>query len=112
MWKYVDDVSLDEGLTKTSTSSIQSILDIIASDSRMKLNAKKSKEMRVCFLSDTPNLSQLKIDDQHLELVTSHKVFGKIQSNLKWNIHIHDTVKKSLQMTSNPTCFAQGWRRD
>ena len=51
-WKYVDDVSLSEGLSRDSDSTIQSSLDTISSWSSlnwMKLNAKKCKELRVCF---------------------------------------------------------------
>ena len=37
----------------------------------------------------------MKIDDQQLELVTSHKVLGLvIQNNLKWNNHIESIVTK------------------
>lgn len=62
----------------------------------------KCKEIWVCFLRDTPNLCQLKINDQYLQLVTFHKVLGlSIQNNLKQNIQIYDTVKtasKRLQI--------------
>ena len=38
----------------------------------------------------------MKIDDQQLELVTSHEVFGLvIQNNLKWNNHIESIVTKA-----------------
>ena len=99
MWKYVDDVSLSEGLVRNSNSTIQASLDTIASwssSNRMKLNAKKCKEMRICFLKDPIELPHLKIDDQQLELVTSHKVLGLvIQNNLKWNNHIESIVTKA-----------------
>ena len=48
-WKYVDDVSLSEGLLRSSNSNIQTSLNTVASWSSsnwMKLNAKKYKEMR------------------------------------------------------------------
>ena len=92
MWKYVDDVSLSEGIIRNSDSTTQSNLDTIsswASLNWMKLNAKKCKELRVCYLRETPQLAPLQIDGRELELVTSHKVLGlMIQSNLKWNDHI------------------------
>ena len=98
-WKYVDDVSLSEGLVRNSNSTIQASLDTIASWSSsnwMKLNAKKCKEMRICFLKDPIELPHLKIDDQQLELVTSHKVLGLvIQNNLKWNNHIESIFTKA-----------------
>ena len=55
MWKYVDDVSLSENLSKGSLSSSQSTLDYInswASDNWMRLNAKKCKELRLCFFKE------------------------------------------------------------
>ena len=62
----------------------------------MKLNAKKCKEMRICFLKDPIEFPHLKINDQQLELVTSHKVLGLvIQNNLKWNSHIESIVTKA-----------------
>ena len=62
----------------------------------MKLNPKKSKEMRISFQHDNPELSSLLIDEQIIETVQSHKVLGlTIQSNLKWNEHIDSIVTKA-----------------
>ena len=98
-WKYVDDVSLSENLSKGSLSSSQSTLDYInswASDNWMRLNAKKCKELRLCFFKEKPQLSPLTTDDQPLEVVTSHKVLGLIiQNDLKWNEHIASVVAKA-----------------
>ena len=47
-WKYVDDVSLSEGLIRNSNSNIQTSLNTVASWSSsnwMKLNAKNRKEL-------------------------------------------------------------------
>ena len=97
--KYVDDVSLSEGLVRNSISTIQTSLNIVASWSSsnwMKLNAKKYKEMRICFLKDPIEFPHLKIDEQQLELVTSHKVLVLvIQNNLKWNINIESIATKA-----------------
>ena len=50
----------------------------------MKLNTKKCKELRVCFLRESPDLSSLLIDGHALEVVRSHKVLGLvIQNDLK-----------------------------
>ena len=99
IWKFVDDVSLSEGLRKNSNSTLQSDLDNIgtwSSDNWMKLNAKKCKEMRTCYLRETPQLTQLQVDGQALELVSSYKVLGlTIQNNLKWNEHISAVITKA-----------------
>ena len=89
LWKFVDDVSISECLTKNGGASIQSTLDTVsswASMNLMKLNANKCKELRVCFFKATPQLPPLRIDGQVLETVRSHKVLDLvIQDNLKWN---------------------------
>ena len=62
----------------------------------MKLNAKKYKELRVCFFKETPQLSPLRIDNQVLETVHSRKVLGfAIQDGLKWNENIGMIVSKA-----------------
>ena len=62
----------------------------------MKLNAKKCKEMRFCFLKEPIDLPHLRIDDQQLEFVTSHKALGLvIQNNLEWNNRIESIVTKA-----------------
>ena len=75
LWKFVDDVSISECLTKNGGASIQSTLDTVSSWTSMnlmKLNAKKRKELRVCFFKATPQLPPLGIDGQVLETVRSH----------------------------------------
>ena len=99
MWKFVDDVSTSEGLTKDSNSNMQSNLDSIiswSSQNYMKLNAKKCKELRISFKHDNPETPPLSTDEQQIETVQSHKVLGlTIQSNLKWNEHINSVVSKA-----------------
>ena len=79
IWKYVDDVTLSEGLVRNSNSTIQTSLNTVVScgsSNRRKLNAKKCKEMRICFLKDPIEFPHLNFGDQQLELVTSYKVLG------------------------------------
>ena len=99
IWKFVDDISTSEGITKDSNSKFQSCIDSInswASCNLMKLNPKKCKELWVCFLRETPDLSPLLIDGHALEVVRSHKVLGLvIQNDLKWNDHIESVVSKA-----------------
>jgi hypothetical protein len=75
IWKYVDDVSTSEGLAKNSNSNMLSNLDSICSwslQNYMKLNVKKCKELRICFLKDKPELSPLLTNEQALEIIQSH----------------------------------------
>jgi hypothetical protein len=94
MWKFVDDVSSSENLTSNSLSVTQSTLDSI--DSWASNICMKLKELRVCFLKETPQLSPLTIDGHVLETVQSHKVLGLIiQNNLKWDEQIRSIVTKA-----------------
>ena len=98
MWKCVDDVSLSENLRKGSLSSSQATIDYInswASGDWMRLNAKKFKELRLCFFEEKPQLAPLTIDGQLLEVFSAHNVLGLIiQNDLKWNEHIASVVAK------------------
>ena len=103
MWKYVDDISTSENLSRDSISTNQSTLNSVqvrASDNWMKLDIKKCKELRVCFLtSESPQLLPLSIYGHALETVRSHKVLGlTIQNNLKWDEHIFSTVSKASKL--------------
>jgi hypothetical protein len=61
----MDDVSASEELSRNAISNFQSCLDDINSWSLsnwMKLNVKKCKELRVCFLKEKPHLQPLQLD--------------------------------------------------
>ena len=65
IWKFVDDVFVDDVNIKDSNSNMQSNLDSIISwslQNHMKLKPKNSKEMRISFQHDNPELSSLYID--------------------------------------------------
>ena len=69
--KLVDDISTSENITKGCNSKFQFCIDTInswASCNLMKLNTKKCKELRVCFLRESPDLSPLLIDGHSLEV--------------------------------------------
>ena len=100
IWKFVDDVSLSECLLRNEEPSIiQSDLTSVgvwASKNLMKLDAKKCKEMLICFFRNTPELPSLCVGGQALESVSSHKVLGLIiQNDLRWNEHIAMIVTKA-----------------
>ena len=58
IWKFADDISTSEGSIKDSNSNMQSNLDSIISWS-LKLNPKKTKEMRISFQHDNPDFHQV-----------------------------------------------------
>ena len=95
---YVDDVSISEFPTKNGGASIQFTLDTVSSLASMilmKLNAKRRRELQMCFCKETPQLSHLQIDGQVFETVRSHKFLGLvIQDSLEWNELICMIVSK------------------
>ena len=57
----------------------------------MALNYDKTKEMRICFKKETPDIPPITINDIHIELVHSTRILGvTISQDLMWQIHIDD----------------------
>ena len=62
----------------------------------MKINAQKTHEMIISFAREKPDPPPISIDDEDIARVDSEKLVGlNIQSNLKWDIHITEIVKKA-----------------
>ena len=81
---------------------MQSELDHISSwatNNYMKLNTKKCKELRIIFLRNEPNLSQLYIDGAPIDTVDSTKVLGvSLQNDFKWKSHVDNVTKKAAKL--------------
>ena len=61
----------------------------------MKLNAKKTKDMWICFGKSNPQPPDLYIGDNVIERVDTFKLLGVgCQSNMKWNSHIKEITRK------------------
>ena len=62
---------------------------------RMQLNADKCKEMVVDFKKISHNFSPVEVDGNELPVTDCAKILGvTISSDLKWNNHIVDCIKK------------------
>ena len=100
-WKFVDNISMAEALSRDVIPAIQSNLESTAiwtNYNWMKLNASKCKKMLICFLRKRPEIQPLCVNGKVLETVKSHKVLGLIiQDNLKWNKHIKMSTSKALK---------------
>ena len=100
-WKYVDDSSVSETLSRYQVSNFQTILEGITqwcARNNMSLNPRKCKEIFVCFWKNNPNFPPMIVDEQPIELVKSAKLLGLIfQDDLKWNDHVNYIVKKSAK---------------
>ena len=98
-WKFVDDISMAEALSRDAIPVIQSNLESTAMWTNynwMKLNASKCKEMLMCFLRKRQEIQTPCVNGKVLETVKSHKVLGLIiQDNLKWNKHIEMSTSKA-----------------
>ena len=100
LWKYVDDSTISETILKAELSNVQTTVDIFASHAasdKFQLNETKCKEMRICFSTNgTPDLNPIVINDKQIDVVSHTKILGvNILSDLKWNHHIAEVVKKA-----------------
>ena len=98
-WKYVDDSTLTETITRDQPSSLQTTLNSInqwCETCDMRLNTKKCKELLICFWKHKPDVSPLILNNQPIEVVKSAKLLGLIfNDHLKWNDQVGQIVKKS-----------------
>ena len=99
VWTYVDDTTASEVVAKGNRSCAQDIADKVAEwsmQNRVKLNSEKCKELRISFVKNKPQFAPIVVDGKELERVTSAKLLGlTISSNLTWNEHISDVIKKA-----------------
>ena len=98
-FKYVDDLSMVESRSICKASKLQDELRKLQEWSNrndMKLNASKCSVMQISFCKQPVQQTVLFIDDTQLCNVESPKILGLIvQSDLKWNKHVTDLLKRS-----------------
>ena len=100
MWKYVDDTTVSETIQKGQQSKAQQVVDHVSEWSKKKLlqlDCEKTKELIISFiLSHQPQFSKAFVDGNPIAQTTSAKLLGvTVNSNLTWNDHIEELVKKS-----------------
>ena len=77
-WKYVDDLSVSETLSRNQISNFQTIFDGImlwCARNNMSLNPRKYKEILVCFWKNNPEFPSLTVDDQSIKGVKSANLY-------------------------------------
>ena len=98
VWKYVDDTTASEVVAKGNRSCPRNIANKVVEWSMqnwVKVNSEKCKELRISFVKNEPQFAPIVVDGKELERVTSAKLLGlTISSNLIWNEHISDEIKK------------------
>jgi hypothetical protein len=97
--KFVDDSTTWEVLHRDSQSNLPSAVkarEEWSCDNNKKLNASKTKEMRVNFSSSSPSYPPIAINNQTVNIVTQAKLLGvTISNDLKWNLHVNSVCKKA-----------------
>ena len=88
-----------EFLHSDSQSMLPSSVDACeewSRDNNMKLNASKTKEMRVNFSFSSPSYPPIVIDNQTVSIVKHAKLLGvNVSNDLKWNLHVNAICKKA-----------------
>ena len=76
IWKYVDDTTASEVVIKGRESKAQQIADQVvhwSSESKMKLNSDKCKELRISFARNQTEFSAVIVNGKGLEVVQHAK---------------------------------------
>ena len=100
LYKYVDDTTLFEVCVRGIPSdkrqqSANGIADWCQANIMM-INAKKTKELVICFAQTEPDISRLIIKGQEIERVSSTKLLGlTLSDDPSWGTHIEKISKKA-----------------
>ena len=99
LWKYVDDTTLVESVSKNETSYMQLRVDELVRQSEadgFQLNESKCKELRISFSRSGSSVDHITINDKQIEVVSSAKLLGVVVSdNLRCNAHVESICKKA-----------------
>ena len=99
-WKYVNDTTISETISKNQDSHIQAAVDTLAnhaSEDKFHLKETKCKEPCINFSTkNTTSFHRVVVNGMPIELVASPKILGlNVFSDLKWNCHIDSVIKKA-----------------
>ena len=85
--KYADDCTLDEVIERGLSSHVQESTNAIinrATENKMMINAKKAKDMWICFAQSSSEPPPVRVGDTELERVKTFKLLGVwVQNDLK-----------------------------
>ena len=74
LWKYVDDTTLVESVSKNETSYMQLCVDELVRQSEadgFQLNESKCKELRISFSRSGSSVDDITLNDKQIEVVSS-----------------------------------------
>ena len=96
---FVDDTTSFEIVEKDKSSSMQLTADEASAWSNVnmfQIQPKKCKELRISFKKFPGTYENITTNGNTIDVVRSVKILGvTLQSNLKWNEHINNIVKKA-----------------
>ena len=99
MWKFVDDTTVDELVSKYSESRIQITVNNLLtqiSELKFQLNEKKCKELRIGFGKPSAEFDPVVVNDIPLDVVPCAKILAlTVSSSLKLDDHIYQTITKA-----------------
>jgi hypothetical protein len=97
--KYVDDTTVLHATKCDGDDTMQETAIYLhdwALNNNMCFNVKKTKEIVFAFGSNFVNTPPIMLGDAVIEQVKEAKILGvTIQSNLKWNSHVENIIKKA-----------------
>ena len=109
LYKYVDDCTIYEVVTKGESSILQNELNKIiewTNSNNMKINVTKTKELSNSFLKNSLPAERLTVNNQSLDPIRSSKLLGvNLSTDLKWSIHIDEVcarASKGFFCSKNP----------
>ena len=98
-WKYVNDLTIAENCTHPDSSQLQVILDSFSQwteDNSVSLNPAKCQALQICFKTDIPHLTELKINGCSFNCVDHAKILGVwLQHDLSWDKNISHMISKT-----------------
>ena len=114
LWKYVDDTTVLETISKVQESNTQNAIDtfsIRATVNKFELNEPKCKELRISFSTKPTSFDPIVINGKDIDVVPTAKLLGlTLSGNLKWNNHVDEIVKKSRKQTPVLSLPAESFR--
>ena len=112
LWKYVDDSTVSETVTKGNQSEAQLAAVQINSwskENKFQLNCEKTKEFTFTHSHLEANFPPIQVEGKWIRTITSAKLLGvTINSKLSWNDHIEKLEKKASQKRYFPTKTSKG----
>ena len=98
-WKFVDDTTVSEVVSKGSCSQVQRAVTSFENwsvENKLQLNPEKKKELRIDFKRKKQEFNPIRINNLELQVVDHAKTLGlTVSSTLQWNHHINNAIKKA-----------------